>query len=240
MNPRELEDKLERDNLTLKEHIQKLQETIKQIKSEISSGNDIKEGESFSNYNNLNNKNNKKLNISNKINTNVNSNINLTKKSSQNNSHLINDNSESISDYLNHIHNREIEEDSSHLKFSFNNENNNKNEINSNINLNPCTNESKEMKKHIYHDNFDKIRKEKEVIDKIEKMKKTVNLKKKYSDGEDEDEKKSELYKFHQMMKVQKNNGIGNKNTLTAVNRSDDEMEDNPNINTNKEGKIKI
>ena len=91
MNSRDLEDKLEKDNITLKEHILKLQQTIKHIKSEMMTGDSREE----------NNSTIKKHNDS------------LQKTSKQINKN-INPHSEKYSQInLN-------EEDDDHLKFSFN------------------------------------------------------------------------------------------------------------------------
>ena len=51
------------------------------------------------------------------------------------------------------------------------------------------------MKKNIYHDNFEKLRKEKDIITQMENVKKKANLRKNFSDEEIDE---NEIDKFHQ------------------------------------------
>ncbi len=153
MDPKELEEKLERDNLTLKEHIMKLQNTIKHIKTEIVS----------------NNNNDKEY-----------SHVHKSKP----------------------LNDQKYEDN--YLKFSFNN--NTGNNFNDNglkylennrksIEREKSNTKENIMKKNIYHDNFEKLRKEKDIITQMENVKKKANLRKNFSDEEIDE---NEIDKFHQ------------------------------------------
>ena len=165
MNPRELEEKLEKDNLTLKEHILKLQQTIKQIKSEM-----MKEdsGEEVTTMN--------KKQVHSLVSKNKN-NLKDKKNSPEKNK------------------NYEVEEfrgDDDNLKFSFNV----RDEKLPEKRKNSQENIKEDKKNNIYKENLIKLRKEKEIIEKTEKLKKDNNLKKKYSD-----DYKEEILKFQRNLR---------------------------------------
>lgn len=159
MDPRELEEKLERDNLTLKEHIMKLQNTIKHIKTEIVSNSTNNEKDS-------NNHKSKGFNDQKYED-------NYLKFSFNNNTGCnYNDSGKKI---IENTGNRNISIEREKYNFS-----NTKENI---------------MKKNIYHENFEKLRKEKDIIVQMENVKKKANLRKNFSDEEIDE---NEIDKFHQ------------------------------------------
>lgn len=219
MDPKELEEKLERDNLTLKEHIFKLQNTIKQIKSEIVKGDKDSETQ-----NNSGIKNNY-----------IGKGIQNSKYTTKNNSPKRED---SLRNYLYEKTNKfdNLTEDH-HLKFSFNNnqtvDSNNYNFENSLYSLNndkkknipkaensitsknnsiiSNTKESlplqkNKVKSNFYQENLERIRKEKEIVEKMETVKKKANLKKNYNDDELNNEEINKFHKHYNTVKVNKQN----------------------------------
>jgi hypothetical protein len=146
MDHRELEEKLERDNFTLKEHIMKLQNTIKQIKGEINT-NDY----SRISYNHKEDKSNK----------------------ANKNQH---------NDLREHLY-----EEHENLKFSFNSKPNITEEYST------CS-KKEDRSNNFYQENLKKIRQEREMIKKMEDVKKKANIKKNYSEEDSDD---GEIERFH-------------------------------------------
>jgi len=195
MDPKELEEKLERDNLTLKEHIFKLQNTIKQIKTEILTGD--KEHETY-----LTNKN-----------------LSVGKN-----------NSKDLDDQISNL-NRNLVNDDNHLKFSFNNKNN---QVTDSKSITSLTNENliklksnsyspnnptgekdfnienNKIKKNIYQENFHRIRKEKEILEKMETVKKKANLKKNFDDEDIDQDEINRFHKNYNTIKSNKHNRLNN------------------------------
>jgi hypothetical protein len=174
LDPRELEEKLERDNLTLKEQISKLQSTIKQIKSEITAGNPISNKNETKEDNHLkfsfNGNNYKQEFAGNNHNSSNNIYSNITCKSVKPNC-LKETTPKKESEHQNHNHNNH--------------------------------NKDLKLKKNIYSDNLEKIRKEKQIINEMEEFKKRANLKKTFSDEELDGTK--EINKFHKNYKNERN-----------------------------------
>jgi hypothetical protein len=170
---KELEEKLERDNLTLKAHIQKLQDTIKQIKSEINHDEKATKSSFSSKTIQKNNKN---------VTSNLSSSNNLKREESP----------PSMTESRNTNH------ELNNLKFSFNNIQKEKTDHNNNIsheNLNPKIKQSpNNKKKNFYQENTEKLRKEKEMIEKMQTVKKKANIQKTYSEEEADFD---EINKFH-------------------------------------------
>jgi hypothetical protein len=216
MDPKLLEEKLEKDNITLKEHILKLQNTIKNIKSEINYNNSSSYINSISNIETSTNKS-KNNSPKNKIKTNIN--INLK-----------DDNSD---------------EEINNLKFSFKNikneqkllqekrkkrqmlikstegikeenfENEEKENENYKINNNNINNNQRNFN-HIYKDNFSKIKNEKNLIEKMENVRNLSNIKTTFNNygnhshshnnnnSNSDSEKEKELNKFHKVNSFKK------------------------------------
>lgn len=152
MDPRELEEKLEKDNLTLKEHIQKLQNTIKHIKSEIIIKDEYEDKE-HANKKYKNTKENKSTTNKNKISPAV-------KDKHKEQIPMLQE------DYGDHDND---------LKFSFNDKekiskgNPHLNIEEEDLYLDRKLNDTK--KKNIYQENIDKLRKEKDLINRMESIK---------------------------------------------------------------------
>ena len=185
MNSRDIEDKLEKDNITLKEHILKLQQTIKNIKSEMMTGDSREESNSTT----------QKIN-----------------DSLQKTSKPINKNINQISDKYAKIN--LFEEDDDHLKFSFNVKDEKRNNSIEKL-------KEEKSKTNIYKDNFNKLRKENEIIEKTEKLKKESNLNKKYSDTNQD-----EILKLQKNIRNNFTSDMNHKNKRIIINKhSEDERE---------------
>jgi hypothetical protein len=188
MNPRELEEKLEKDNLTLKEHILKLQQTIKQIKSEIMTGDSREE-------------------------------VLPTNKKQADSSDIRNKTNYKDKKFIpeNIIqHDKDEDRDDNNLKFSFNVRDEKVSEKRKNSQEKIKEEKNKTNTNNIYKDNFTKIRKEKEILEKTEKLKKESNLGKKYFDAN-----KEEILKFQKNLR---NNNYLNVNEQKSRKEKDDEL----------------
>lgn len=206
MDPKDLEDKLEKDNLTLKEHILKLQSTIKNIKTELS---------------NTNNNNTTYVNTLSHLDD-FPKNKNLKKESPKQNNSKKTNIMEDSDDEINH------------LKFSFKNikaeqklidENKRKKETTDfkKDEENPKTFKNKKLSNeveesnvynpsHFYKDNLQKLKNEKDLIRKMERVKDNTNLRKKY-DNNNSEKDDEEFDRFHKLNNIsQKQNKIESKN----------------------------
>lgn len=193
MNPRELEEKLEKDNLTLKEHILKLQQTIKQIKSEMMK-EDSGEEEAT-----------------------------LNKKQVHS---LVSRNKNNLKDRKNSpdkMKNNRVKEerDDDNLKFSFNV----RDEKLSEKRKNSQENIKEDKKNNIYKENLIKLRKEKAIIEKTEKLKKDTNLRNKYSN-----DNKEEILKFQKNLSHLSLNDHNYKKDKYESNNNREEQNDKDNI----------
>jgi len=222
MDPKELEDKLEKDNLTLKEHILKLQNTIKNIKTELSNTNNnttyintlsqidistIKNSKIESpKYNGkLNNKDDSDEEINN---------LKFSFKNIKAEQKLLEENKRKRENDLIKNNNKKAEETNLHLKSKNKYDDTESYASNNNSYKKDFEEKMKDKKNninsHIYKDNFAKIKNEKEIIEKMENVRNTANLKKKYT-GTDSNED-TEYEKFHRINNLTKNNNVNNNN----------------------------
>jgi hypothetical protein len=223
MDPKELEEKLERDNLTLKEHIMKLQNTIKQIKSEIVNNPD--NVCNVSNISNVISPIEKKENQRNKLKSSndLDEKDNDLKFSFNNTGNIQNqnhNNSYSSNNITSHNQNSKLykyseDEESHNASFNKGDKKIKNNLANKDSNSNDRS-EKIPPYKNVYQTNLEKLRKEKEIIQQMENFKKN-NLKKKFDDDELDE---NEVDKFHQNYKNIKNEKFKNK---SEYNSEDDE-----------------
>ena len=219
MDPRELEEKLERDNLTLKEHISKLQNTIKQIKSEIVGNNNSYSNETSTplvEKREIRNKNKKELEEKDNNHLKFSFNNNCTAHSSGNN------NSHNASKFYKYSEDEEeasvnYSEKKKIIRGELTNE---KNEKSDKFLKNAKLEAKFEIppNKNVYQNNLDKLRKEKDIIQQMETVKKKANLKKKF---DDDDLDESEVDKFHQNYNSFKKGDINKR-----IKKSDSEEEE--------------
>lgn len=218
MDPKELEDKLEKDNLTLKEHILKLQNTIKNIKTELSNTNnnttyvntlsqiDIS---TIKNSKVESPKNNGKLNNKDESDEEIN-NLKFSFKNIKAEQKLLLEENKRKKE--NSYKNKK--DDNLNLKTKINYEEDyNSNENNKYQNDLGEKNKDKKIgvvNSHVYKDNFAKIKNEKDIIEKMESVRNTANLKKKYMATDSDDD--SEYEKFHKLNKYIKDKNNYNNN----------------------------
>lgn len=249
MDSKELEDKLEKDNLTLKEHILKLQNTIKNIKTELSNTNnnttyvntlsqiDIS---TIKNSKIESPKNNGKQNIKDDSDEEINS-LKFSFKNIKAEQKLLEENKRKRENALNNnnnfIKNKKDEEAISNSKIKTNfddmhNSNSNKYKYDHEISNNK-NNKIKDknivgaiVKSHVYKENFSKVKNEKDIIQKMENVRNAANIKKSYA-GPDSDED-SEYERFQRLNKLMKNDA-NNTNKYNNIN----ELVENRNNNNN-------
>jgi len=216
MDPKELEDKLEKDNLTLKEHILKLQNTIKNIKSELSHTNnnttyvntlsqiDIS---TIKNSKIESPKNNGKLNIKDDSDEEIN-NLKFSFKNIKAEQKLLEENRRKREAATKN----KQEEENINAKNKFNNEiDNTKNKYEFEKKDDIIKND------HVYKNNLSKLKSEKDIIEKMENVRNNSNIKKLYNDPNPEDDLEYE--------KFQKINKLKNKNNKANYNNIENERE---------------
>lgn len=197
MDAKDLEEKLEKDNLTLKEHIFKLQNTIKNIKSELGNTNvnttyvntlsqiDIS---TIKNSKLESPKNNGKGNLKEDSDDEIN-NLKFSFKNIKAEHKLLEENKrkrEAAAAQYSHDKKEEDEFPNRYKINPYNNIEKDKALINNNNNNEKSTNNihNSNNKNHIYKDNFSKLKNEKDIIEKMENVRSSSNLKKKYDNLE--------------------------------------------------------
>lgn len=220
MDPKELEEKLERDNLTLKEHIMKLQNTIKQIKSEI-----VNNPENICNVSNtgINNGCNSVSKIKENQRNKIKSSNDLDEKDNylkfsfnnnnnaqthfHSNSHSSNMVPSQIPNHNSKLYKYSEDEESHNASFSKGDK-----KIKNTLGNRDEKSEKIPAYKNVYQSNLEKLRKEKEIIQQMENFKKN-NLKKKFDDDELDE---NEVDKFHENYKNIKNEKFRKKNEYSS------------------------